>query len=347
MEQKFSPSVDRPLTMLKYCPAYETTPILEIKSAGSFRILVKDETERMGLGSFKALGGIYAVAQFLIQKWFEEKKSRLSPDQLTNKSIEAWTSAVTFVCASAGNHGIAVAKGAQLFSAKCRVHLSQSVPKDFELRLVSLGAEIVKSGTTYEESVEIAKQDAIKSSSVLLSDSSWPGYLHLPALIMEGYTVMAEEMRAKFAKNGNWPTHVFLQAGVGGIAAALTFEIRDKWAQQPKVIVVEPAAAPCLHASIQQGKITTVTGPVSVMGRLDCKQPSLIAFNVLKELADKFVVIGEDDAEQAKDYFREQNLETTTSGAAGLAAVLKHEELDITLSASDKVLVIATEGSFT
>ena len=158
---------------------------------------------------------------------------------------------------------------------------------------------------------------------------------------------MAEEMRAEFAKNGNWPTHVFLQAGVGGIAAALTFEMRDKWAQQPKVIVVEPAAAPCLHASIQQGKITTVTGPVSVMGRLDCKRPSLIAFNVLKELADKFVVISEDDAEQAKDYFREQNLETTTSGAAGLAAVLKHEELDITLSASDKVLVIATEGSFT
>ena len=265
MKFEFTPDVSRPLSLLSHCPAYETTPIRKISSSEPFQILIKDETDRMGLGAFKALGGVYAVAQFLIEEWLAENQEALSADQLMNPQIQAWANDKTFVCASAGNHGMAVAKGAQLFNAKCRVHLSESVSPVFEQRLAALGAKVIRSGENYEESMELAKLDAEQNLAILLADSSWPEYFRLPSLVMEGYTVIAEELRVAFSEERKWPTHVFLQAGVGGIAAAMAFEIRSKWAQQPQIIIVEPEAAPCLRESVQRGE-------VSKIGRASCRE---------------------------------------------------------------------------
>ena len=343
MNYKFAPDVSRPLALLSHCPAYKPTPIREISSADSFQLVVKDETDRMGLSAFKALGGIYAVAQFLLEEWFAEKQETLAADQLINPQIQSWANSKTFVCASAGNHGMAVAKGAQLFGAKSRVHLSTAVNESFARRLSALGAEVIRSGANYEASMELAKLDAEQNSAILLADSSWSDYLRMPSLVMEGYTVIAEELRTVFSAKQHWPTHVFLQAGVGGFAAALAYEIRNNWPQQAKIIVVEPEAAPCLRESVRQGEVVTVEGPISAMGRLDCKEPSLIAFEVLKNLADEFVLISEDDAERGKSFLLQNNIETTTSGAAGLAAALNHKNLGIDLSNQDTVLVIATE----
>ena len=117
MDYKLSLDVSRPLALLKICPAYKQTPIVEIPAHNNLRLLVKDETNRMGLGSFKALGGIYAVAKFLLEQWQKENGFELPAHRLIDPEIQSWSSKFTFVCASAGNHGMAVAKGAELFNA--------------------------------------------------------------------------------------------------------------------------------------------------------------------------------------------------------------------------------------
>ena len=344
MDYQLSLNVRCALDLLEICPAYTQTPIVEISPLNNIRLLIKDETNRMGLGSFKALGGIYAVAKFLLEQWEKENGSQLSVGRLTDPEIRSWSNKFTFVCASAGNHGIAVAKGAELFNANSRVHIAHPVPASFAQRLATLGAVVIRSGETYEESMVAAMNDN-SNGETLLADSSWPGYYHLPMLVMEGYTVIAEEMRQVFLHEDNWPTHVFLQAGVGGLAASMAYEIRKNWKQQPSIVVVEPLAAPCLFESYKRGRVTTVSGPISSMGRLDCKEPSLIAFKLLKELADDFVCVSDEDALAAADFLAQNKLATTASGAAGLAAILSNAKLDITIPDNSTCLVIATEGS--
>ena len=275
---------EQPRQLLEACPIYQPTPFNHHQVEGR-EILIKDESQRMRLGAFKALGGVYAVAK-LIESSIERP---LRPEEYFTETVKAHAQTLTFVCASAGNHGMAVAAGARLFGAKARIHLSDTVPETFSDRLRSLGAEVCRSGADYEESILAAISDADTTGAIHLADGSWVGYTEPPRLVMEGYTIMAEEMHQSLDASGAWPSHVYLQAGVGGFAAAIAYMIRSNWAVQPKIIIVEPEAAPCLGQSITQNKMTTVSGPISTMGRLDCKTPSLLAFEILKTCADQMI----------------------------------------------------------
>ena len=311
----------RALTLTRHCPVYQPTPLLIIKAPSGHQLLIKDETSRFRMGAFKALGGIYAMAAILLAQWREGNQTDIEPERLFTEEIQAWSRQFTFVCASAGNHGLAVARGARLFNAGCRIHLADTVPVAFENRLLALGVTVVRSGANYEQSMHAATTDCA-NGEILLSDSAWEGYSQIPSLVMEGYTVIAEEMRAGFQAEGLWPTHVFLQAGVGGLAAAITSHIRSLWPHQPTITVVEPDAAACLMESHQRGILTEVNGPISSMGRLDCKLPSTLAFDILHRQADHFVCISDLAAKRAVQYLATHQLRTTPSGAAGVAAVL-------------------------
>ncbi|MGE3333296.1 MAG: pyridoxal-phosphate dependent enzyme [Rhodospirillaceae bacterium] len=333
MATPFSPDPARVFAFLEQWPIYQPTPVRDFQTAAGV-LFVKDETARMGLGAFKALGGPFAVACLLEDRWKEVMKAPAS----TAAELRAFAKDITFVCASAGNHGMAVAAGARHAGAHARIHLAATVQQAFADRLEAQGATVVRSGDTYEESVAAATRDAEGSNRILLADASWPGYHRPPALVMEGYTVMAEELRAYFEARGEWPTDVFVQAGVGGLAGALAHMIRANWTVQPRIIVVEPEAAPCLRDSHRAGKPVTVEGPVSNMGRLDCKEPSLIAFDILQRCDVAYQTISDEAAAAAQRMFVEHHgITTTPSGAAGLAARLLNE--------SPRALVIATEGA--
>ena len=321
MDRSIDFECQRALTLIRHCPVYQPTPLQKIKAPSGHQLLVKDETSRFRMGAFKALGGIYAMSAVLLARWREENQADIEPEQLFTEEIQDWSRQFTFVCASAGNHGLAVATGAKLFNADCRIHLADNVPAAFENRLLALGVTVVRSGANYEQSMQAATADCA-NGEILLSDSAWEGYSQIPSLVMEGYTVMAEEMRADFQAEELWPTHVFLQAGVGGLAAAITSHIRSLWPHQPTITVVEPDAAACLMESHQRKTLTEVTGPVSSMGRLDCKLPSTLAFDILHRQADQFLCISDLDAERAVEFLAAHQLRTTPSGAAGVAAVL-------------------------
>lgn len=324
----------RPLAAIHTCPVYAASP-LRLFDIEDRRIAVKDETARMGLGAFKALGGVYAVGCLIA----EAAGLPFTGETAKSPAMQAQAARMTFVCASAGNHGMAVASGARLFGARARIHLSDTVPEDFAMRLRAKGAEVVRSGAVYEESIAAAIEDAATTGAIHLADGSWPGYTEPPRLVMEGYTVMAEEMRAAFEASGDWPSHVYLQAGVGGLAAAVAARIRASWSVQPRIVVVEPDAAPCLRDSVAAGQILSVEGPVSVMGRLDCKTPSLLAYDILRDATDEWVTVTDAEAEAAARLATERGLPTTPSGAAGLAACLAADP------APERPLVVVSEGA--
>lgn len=320
----FSPDPKRPLEFLQSCPAYKETSLLK-RNVGDFKnVWIKDETSRMGMGAFKAIGGIYAVARLIQDHWKSKTGNELSVKDLLNPEVQDFAREMTFVCASAGNHGLAVATGARLFGAKSRIYLSYSVPEDFEDRLNKAGAHVVRSGDTYDKSVAAALTDTQETGDLLLADGSWEGYTYPPSLVMEGYTVIAEEMRRVFEEKNQWPTHVFLQAGVGGLAAAITYMIRKKWAVQPKIIIVEPTAAPCLKESSRAGELVTVTGPESNMGRLDCKVASLICLQTLMQSDVDYLTVTDEEALSAVNDLSESGFDTTPSGAAGYAGLISY-----------------------
>ncbi len=337
----FRPNPASPLALLQANFNYQPTPVRNIGSAAGDILWVKDETERLGLTAFKALGGMYAVARLIARQWYATYDQHLQPAEYRSAEVQAFASRLTFVCASAGNHGLAVARGAACFGAAARIHLADTVPDAFVQRLTRLGATVVRSGADYEASVALAIEDAERSGDMLLADGSWPGYLEPPALVMEGYSVMAEELRSHFSQLGQWPNQVFLQAGVGGLAAAITYMIRENWSVQPEIIIVEPDAAPCLQQSHTAGQAVSVAGPVSAMGRLDCKQPSLLAFDVLRRAADRFITVSDADALEAAEALSRSRLPTTASGAAGYAG---WQNTPWQGSGDRRALVIVTEG---
>ena len=181
-----------------------------------------------------------------------------------------------------------------------------------------MGAEVVRQGAIYEDSMAAAAA-APKERLALLSDSSWPGYTERPHRLMEGYLVLMQEAVAQIAMAAE---PYFLQAGVGGLAAAAAAFAREAWGEAPKIVVVEPEVAPALYASVQAGAPVVTTGPVSAMGRLDCKEPSLIALKGLARDADGFVTISEAEGQAGAEAAAAAGLASTPSGAAGLAALL-------------------------
>lgn len=331
----FKVSADRPLALLRQCPVYQPTPLVELPSLaaglGVGALFAKDETQRMRLGSFKALGGAFAVAQMIADA--------AGTTDLLGEKARSIAETLTFVTASAGNHGLSLAAGARVFGAHAVIVLCAAVPEGFANRIRSLGAEVVRVGGSYDDSVAFAARSAEVSDWLLLADGSWDGYTERPALVMEGYTVLAEECRANFAASGAWPTHVYLQAGVGGLAAAVAGHIRAHWAEQPIITVVEPEAAPCLMTSIKADRLTRAEGPVSNMGRLDCKEASLICYQSLRSDADTFVTVSDSDAASAADLLAAHDLATTPSGAAGLAAVKAMQP-----GTDSRCMVIVSEG---
>lgn len=340
------------LFWLRQCPAYAATPLTDITSLASAlgirRLFIKDETRRMGLGSFKALGGAYAVFDYLMRK---TPRSAGMPASDLLARLSATASGMTFCCASAGNHGLSVAAGAKLFGAGCTVFLAQSVPEAFANRLDEYGAVVIRLGDDYEESIAGARKATQENNWVLIADSSWEGYTDIPAEVMKGYSVIGDEIAKNFADAGEWPSHVFLQAGVGGLAGALANHIRLHWPEQPAIIVVEPENAACLMESARNGRMSRVDAPGTNMGRLDCAEPSLLAFEILKNTADLFVTVDDQSAADAAEILTRAGVATTPSGAAGFSALGElandvHQREVFQLDANAHCLVIATETVF-
>lgn len=327
--------------LLSRCPVAGETKLRNesalAQKLGIGSLFVKDERNRMGLGSFKALGAAFAIAK--------KAHEKLDEDLFDAENAASALNGEVFTAATAGNHGMSIAAGARVFGARAVIFIAETVPEAFAGKLETLGAEVVRAGADYEASLIAAKTAAEENGWTLLSDTSWPGYSELPLDVMEGYLAMASETADRLDADGVTPSHVVLQAGVGGLAAAVAAHLRVRWGNDPVMIVVEPDYAPSLQASIEAGRPVVSPGPVSNMGRLDCKEPSQLALKLLAREADYFMTVSDGYVSESLEDLAAAGLETSPSGGAGYAglkALKAAEECD--LGSESEILMFISEG---
>lgn len=318
------------------CPLYAPTPLRPLGrlAAGSNvrHVWYKDEAGRFGMGSFKALGGAYAVARLLQEKLARRLGRDVTLPELVGGGLREHTQQMTVACATDGNHGRSVAAGARTFGCRCVIFLHAEVSPGREEAIRAYGAEIVRITGNYDESVLAASQAAGKNGWDVVSDTSWPGYDSVPRNVMQGYTVMLIEVLQQLAAAGAPPlTHVFVQGGVGGLAAAVCAHLWEAMGTAaPITTVVEPERADCLFQSALAGRPTPSSGDLTtVMAGLSCGEVSTEAWRVLSRGARFFMTI--DDAMaieamrllgrgEASDEFIIAG-ELATAGLAALVAV--------------------------
>ncbi|MFC7398488.1 diaminopropionate ammonia-lyase [Chelatococcus sp. GCM10030263] len=317
-------------------------------------ILVKDESTRLGLGSFKALGGSYAVIRLVLEEASRQLDRPVDIGELTAAPVRRIAAGMTFACATDGNHGRSVAAGAELVGARAAIFVHAGVSDERVAAIARFGAKMIRVNGTYDDSVAEAEAVSAKEGWTVVSDTSWPGYERIPALVMQGYTAMLNEaIRALDAT----PTHVFVQAGVGGLAAAVAGYFDTVFgADRPTLVVVEPDRAACLFASARAGQAVKIEhGEPTIMAMLECYEPSLVAWRILTRAADGFMTIGEADAMEAMRCLAfpaggDPAVVAGESGAAGLAglqAAMKDPQIRdaLGLDPQSRIFVINTEGA--
>ena len=258
------------------------------------------------------------------------------------------TGDITVTCATDGNHGRSVAWGAQRIGARCCIFVHAGVGADRITAIERYGAEVRRAGRTYDESVRDASEIAEREGWLVVSDTSWPGYTEVPRLIMQGYRLMVDEALDQWA--GPPPTHVFIQAGVGGVAASVSVHLRARLGHAPVLVVVEPSRAACLLASAERHALTALSGPLdTVMDCLACGEPSLLAWQELERSASAFLAIDDDAAVGAVRLLAELGVGSQGSGAAGLGGLLAAADDAalrdaLGLGTESRVLLFNTEG---
>jgi len=313
---------------------YSPTPLIKLnklnKELKLKNIYYKDEDKRFELKSFKALGGAFAV-----YKIANEKKN------------------ITVSTATAGNHGRSVAWGAQRLGLKCKIFISENVSESRAIAMKDLGADVVRVEGNYDNSLKKCIEQSNKNNWEIVQDVSWEGYKEVPKLIMAGYTIMIKEIMDEIDSNSI--THVFLQAGVGGMAAAMIAGFAKLSNNIPKFIVVEPTNADCVFQSIQNKKPTRVNiVKETVMGGMSCGDVSSIAWEILKNSANYCLTIPDKAISTAVALLAESRLsnkkiiggECAVPGLIALIGSFNNKEYfdKLKLNSESNVLLFGCEG---
>lgn len=333
--------------LLRLSPAYAPTPLLDLPGlavrAGVAQVLVKDEGRRM-LGSFKSLGGTYAGLRALARAAGTDVTGLLDRADRP-RDLPA------LVCASDGNHGLAVAAAARFAGGTARIFLHGGVPAIRARRIEAQGAEIIRVDGTYDDAVDAAAEAARTGAGILVADTTDDPADPIVGDVMAGYGVMAVEIRRKVEAAGHQrPTHLFVQAGVGGLAAAMAEGLVAWMAYPAAIVVVEPEAAACVTAAMAAKRPVRVPGHLATAAEmLSCGEASAPAMEILSRHGAGVVTVSEAALAVAPRVLREQGgPDTTPSGAAGLAGLTRTlaEGLAASfgLDAASRVLLLVTES---
>lgn len=362
----FGPTIDETLPRVGFDQAeteimswegYRPTPIFNLSGLAEKlniqAIHYKHEAPRFGLGSFKALGGAYAVLRVLQREVSGSAGRDVKIEEIQNGDFADQISGMTVISATDGNHGRSVAWGAKRFGARCRIYIHAEVSAFRAEALSELGAEVIRVDGDYDATVAQTRVDADENGWMIVSDTSWPGYTQAPLDVMAGYGLMAREAARELSDP---PTHVFLQGGVGGLAAAVIAVFHQEWGDAaPRNIVVEPELAPCLLASAKAKALTSIKiEEETLMAGLSCGEPSQLAWDVLEQSVHGFLTIPENLVAPAvrmlaKGQCGDACIEAGESAVAGLIGLMccaldQNLRDQIGLNPQSRVMIIGSEG---
>lgn len=339
-----------PMAFHQLLPGYEPTPLVEAprlaELLGVKQVLVKVESSRLGLPAFKMLGASWATYQSLVARlgfvptWNTFDELATAVDSLRPLELAAATD---------GNHGRAVARMAKLLGFSAHIFVPDDMADARIEAIKSEGARVTIVHGTYDDAVVRSAQEA-NDRCLVISDTSWPGYVDPPRQVIEGYaTIFAEIDDELERRNLDQPTAIFLPTGVGAFAAAGVAYYRNA-GLDTKLVTVEPADAACVLESLRAGEMVEVPGPHrSMMVGLNCGNASLIAWPVLRSGVDFAIAIGDDRAAHAMRLLAAEHIVSGETGAASLAGAIGAVELGASaLLGFDEdatVLCIVTEGA--
>jgi diaminopropionate ammonia-lyase len=322
------------VTTIENWETYKPTPLIELNKLSSYlnvnKIYYKDEGFRFDLKSFKALGGAFAV----------------------NKIVKD-TKAKTVSTATAGNHGRSVAWGAQRLGVKCKIFISEFVSESRAEAMRKLGADVVRVKGNYDASLKECIKQSKNNNWEIVQDVSWEGYKTVPKYIMAGYTIMIKEIFDKIIDEKI--SHVFLQAGVGGMAAAAIAGFAKYSSNVPYFITVEPEDAECVLQSIKNQKPTSINiQKESIMGGMSCGDVSSLAWEILKYSTNSSISISDEAIAptvallKQKEFSNEEIIagECGVPGVISLISAMNDKNIceKINLNSQSNVLLIGCEG---
>ncbi len=322
-------------------PGYHMTRLAALPNLANMLgvggIYVKDEGERMELNSFKVMGGSFALFRYFQDK-LNLRDEQLSFEYLTSDEIKAKLGTITFASATDGNHGRGIAWASKMLGHDCMIYVHSETSQARIDAIRAYGATVKVIEGNYDNAVKQCVIDAKANGWEVISDTSWDGYTEVPTRIMQGYTTMLLETQKQFSSQGiDFPTHVFVQAGVGALAAAVIgfYSALSEGQTPPKFIVVEPDQAGCIFASAKEddGEVHTVDGSLStIMAGLACGEPSPIAWEVLKECADVFI--------EVPDYVAARGMRIMATPLKGDPIIISGESGAVTLGALYQLLTL-------
>lgn len=342
--------MNEPLRATDIWEDYRPTPLIELPAlarlANVGRVFVKIEGDRP-LGSFKVLGGMTAGLRALARAAGVGSLRELMSDRVRKQSLPR------LICASDGNHGLAVTAAARRAGAKVSVYLPVSVSRSRAARIESLDGEVVWVHGTYDEAVDKAAAAAARGDGLLIPDTSSDPNDVVVRDVMAGYGLLAQELVTQFRDEvTDRPSHLFVQAGVGGLAAAMAEGVRPFMKTPAQLVVVEPDSVACVTRALSVGQPVLICGDLQTSAEmLSCGLACAAAFEVLRQHAPICVGVSERELQSAVATLRDANgPNSTPSGAAGLAGLLQasvRSELrnSCQLAPDSTVLLIATEGA--
>ncbi len=347
-------------------PQYSVTPLASLgglaEEIGVGGVYVKDESYRFGLNAFKVLGGAFAMAKYIAGE-MKKDISDMTYDYLTSPEFEKDFGHATFFTATDGNHGRGVAWAANKLHQKAVVHMPKGSTKFRFDNIAKEGADVTIEELNYDDCVRLAAKEASETEhGVIVQDTAWEGYEEIPSWIMEGYGTMSKEAAEQLSDAGvKKPTHIFVQAGVGSLAASVVGYFSNLYKDDPpKFIICEADAAACIYkgAVLGTGEEQVVGGDLqTIMAGLACGEPNTIGWDILRNHADYFLSCPDWMSARGmrilsapvKGDTRVISGESGAIGVGALVSIMKNEEYKglrekLGLDSRSQVLCFSTEG---
>lgn len=290
-------AMQRVFSFHKSIPGYKPTPLYSYsslaKKLGVKEILIKDEAPRFNQNAFKVLGSSYALANILARQYNIDSLLFENIQKITEKQPK-----LTFATATDGNHGRGLAWSAKMFYQNCVVYLPKG-SSAYRLHVIqSLGAEAYITHLNYDDTVRYVAELSDKLQYILVQDTVSNGCLDIPLLIMQGYmTIIAEFIEQFNFSEGDYPTHVILQAGVGSFAGAIVSILKQIFPDSVHYIIVEPTTANCHYlssCSLNGAPVNVKAEMNTIMAGLACGEVNPISWDILKNSADCFITCEDD-----------------------------------------------------